>query len=94
MIVKLHLVHSSTTVTRQVLPTRKGPLTLVELETEIVGRTNHLKIENDNLRGRIEVLERCLNLITRNLSRASEILQTNSNNNNSNGRVEVTEPGK
>ncbi len=44
------------------------------LEYELIVRTSHLKTENDELRGRVEVLEKCLRIITENLQTAKELL--------------------
>lgn len=51
---------------------RKDPL--ARLEAELVIRTSALKMENDELRGRIETLERCLRIITDNLQTAREMM--------------------
>lgn len=52
---------------------RRDPL--ARLEAELVLRSSALKMENDDLRERVETLERCLRLIIDNLQTAKELIQ-------------------
>lgn len=56
---------------RKMSQDRNDPVS--RLEAELIIRTSHLKTENDDLKGRVEVLERCLKLITDNLQAAKDL---------------------
>ncbi len=52
---------------------------VARLEAELIIRTSALRTENDDLRGRIEVLERCLKIITDNLQEAKDMFDNRGN---------------